>query len=176
MGTTSHRPPALATLTYVVRIWKSGCFMAALRRVDQEAPRLFDDAAALARYLEAESEQAILSTGRREPIGSKYLLIESRDPHGSSDPHGYAALASQLKAAGHEVALFLVQNGVVPGCSDMHCPALRDALVAHVEVLADEYSLRERGIDKARLVAGVGVAPIGLVIERLAAGWKTLWH
>jgi hypothetical protein len=150
--------------------------MAALRRVDEEAPRLFDDAVALARHLETESEQPILPTCQREPIASKYLLIESRDPHGSSDPHGYAALASHLKAAGHEVALFLVQNGVLPGCAEAHCPALREALAAQVEVLADEHSLHERSIDKTRLVAGVGVAPIGLVIERLAAGWKTLWH
>ena len=107
---------------------------------------------------------------------SRYLLIESRDPYGSTDPRGYATLASQLKAAGHEVALFLVQNGVLPVRAEARCAELRDAIGAQVEVLADEFSLRERGIENARVLPGVRVAPIAIVVERLAAGWKTLWH
>jgi sulfur relay (sulfurtransferase) DsrF/TusC family protein len=161
----------------VVRIWKSGSFMAALRRVDEEAPLLFDDAAALTRHLEAESELPISGPSHahgRAP--RRYLLIESRNPHGSDDPRGYAALASQLKTAGHEVALFLVQNGVLPGCAAAPSSELREAIAAQVEVLADEGSLRERGIDTSGLVVGIKVAPLALVVERLAAGWKTLWH
>ena len=107
---------------------------------------------------------------------SRYLLIESRDPYSSIDPRGYAALASQLKLAGHEVALFLVQNGVLPVRGDARCPELRDAIGAQVEVLADDFSLRERGIDATRLVPGVRSAPLALVVERLASGWKTFWH
>jgi sulfur relay (sulfurtransferase) complex TusBCD TusD component (DsrE family) len=107
---------------------------------------------------------------------SSYLLIESRDPYSSGDLRGCAALARQLKLAGHEVALFLLQNGVLPVRDEARCPELRDAIGAHVEVLADEFSLRERGIDATHLVAGVRTAPISLVIERLAAGWKTIWH
>jgi hypothetical protein len=55
MGTASHPPPAQDTRTYVVRVWKNGGFMAALRRVDEEKAVHFDDAASLSRYLEAES-------------------------------------------------------------------------------------------------------------------------
>jgi hypothetical protein len=172
MGTPSNRPPALDTRTYVVRTWKGGSFMAALRRVDEETPRLFEDAVALAEA----ALPVTATTGGHGRTASRYLLIESRDPHGSSDPHGYAALANHLKACGHEVALFLVQNGVRPGCIDAQCAELREAIAAQVEVLADECSLRERGIAVSRLLAGVRLAPIALVIERLAAGWKTLWH
>jgi len=107
---------------------------------------------------------------------SSYLLIESRDPYTSGDPRGYAALASQLKLAGHEVALFLIQNGVLPARDSARNSELREAIGARVEVLADEFSLRERGIDAMRLITGVRAAPIALVIERLASGWKTLWH
>ena len=107
---------------------------------------------------------------------SSYLLIESRDPYTSGDARGYAALASQLKLAGHEVALFLIQNGVLPARDSARNTELRDAIGARVEVLADEFSLRERGIDASRLLTGVHAAPIAMVVERLASGWKTLWH
>lgn len=161
--------------------------MAALRRVDEETAREFDDALSLSRYLEAEVA-ACRDAGQHGPsllpwpLGkhertsmSRYLLIESRDPYTFTDVRGYA-LASQLKRAGHEVTLFLVQNGVLPVRDEARCPELRDAVGAHVEVLADEFSLRERGVEDSRLVAGVRSAPIGLVVERLAAGWTTIWH
>src|SRR5262245_57897626 len=102
MGTASHRPGALDTRTYVVRVWKNGGFMAALRRVDEETAMLFDDAAALTRHLVAEAElplSAPTPTHERTSM-SRYLLIESRDPYSGSDTRGYAALAGQLKAAG----------------------------------------------------------------------------
>jgi len=151
--------------------------MAALRRVDEETPLLFSDAAALTRYLEAEADPQSVPTAKHERKSmSRYLLIESRDPYGSGDARGYATLASQLKLAGHDVTLFLVQNGVLPVRAEARCAELRDAIGAHVEVLAEEFSLRERGIDGGHLLAGVRMAPIALVVERLAAGWKTLWH
>jgi len=54
---TSHHPLAAQdSRTYVVRIWKQGGFMAALRRVDEETALRFDDAASLSRYLEAEAD------------------------------------------------------------------------------------------------------------------------
>ena len=43
-----------------------------------------------------------------------------------------------------------------------------------VKVLADDFSLQERGITK--LAEGVAVAPIDVVVDHLAAGHKTLWH
>ena len=47
---------------------------------------------------------------------------------------------------------------------------------AGVEVLADDFSLRERGIPLDRLPAGVAPAPIDTVIDRLLEGRKALWH
>jgi len=43
-----------------------------------------------------------------------------------------------------------------------------------VTVLADDFSLRERGISK--LAEGVAASPIDVVVDHLAAGHKTLWH
>jgi hypothetical protein len=43
-----------------------------------------------------------------------------------------------------------------------------------VTVLADDFSLQERGISK--LAEGITAAPIDAIVDRLAAGHKTLWH
>ena len=47
---------------------------------------------------------------------------------------------------------------------------------AGVEVLADEFSLRERGIPRDGLVPGVKAAPIEAVIDALVEGRKVVWH
>jgi intracellular sulfur oxidation DsrE/DsrF family protein len=73
------------------------------------------------------------------------------------------------------VALFLVQNGVLPCRAGADGDALHEALAAGVEVLADEFSLRERGISGADTARGVRPAPIDAVVRRMADGWKVLF-
>jgi hypothetical protein len=53
--------------------------------------------------------------------------------------------------------------------------ALHEALAADVEVLADEYSLRERGISGADISRGVRPASIDVVVECLADSWKVMF-
>jgi len=106
----------------------------------------------------------------------RYLLIESLDPFESNDVERYQTLGASLARAGHQVTLFLVQNGVLaarPGARSGPLTALAER---RVEVLADEFSLRERGIAASRLAPGVTPASLDVVIDRLADGWKTLWH
>jgi hypothetical protein len=106
-----------------------------------------------------------------------YLLIESRDPFGGGGAVGEgaaASLAKGLAAQGHKVTLFLVQNGVLPARPCQAAKVLADAAAAGVEVLADEFSLRERGIE--RLAPGVKKAPLDVVVDQLAAGRKAIWH
>ena len=107
---------------------------------------------------------------------AKYLLIESRDPFDSNDVGNYYELASGLAKDGNQVTLFLVQNGVLPARTGAHSHGLADAIAGGVEVLADEFSLSERGIATARLVHGVHSAPLDVVIDQLADGRKALWH
>ena len=108
---------------------------------------------------------------------SGYLLIESRDPFEASDvSHHFYDLATGLARQGTPVTLFLVQNGVFPARPSAHTPLLETVARAGVEVLADEFSLRERGIDASRLAVGVSAAPLDVVIDRLAEGRKALWH
>jgi hypothetical protein len=105
-----------------------------------------------------------------------YLLIESRDPFACGDVTHTYELAMQLRAAGHEVALFLVQNGVLPVRAGCRRTGLDKFTGTGIEVLADDFSLRERGIGASALVSGIRPASIDFVVERMAAGWKSLWH
>jgi intracellular sulfur oxidation DsrE/DsrF family protein len=107
---------------------------------------------------------------------NRYLLIESRDPFESHDVGRLCDLAAGLKQAGHDVAVFLVQNGVLPARRDARRDGLQRLLDAGIDVHADEFSLRERGIARAGLAERVQPAPIDLVIERMEAGWSTIWH
>ncbi|HKQ15232.1 MAG TPA: DsrE family protein [Steroidobacteraceae bacterium] len=105
-----------------------------------------------------------------------YLLIESRDPFESTGAARTCELAIQLRAAGHDVALFLVQNAVLAARSGARRVELDKVIGTKIEVLADDFSLRERGIAAAGLIGGVRAAPIDSIVERMAAGWNALWH
>jgi|SRR5689334_1832577 sulfur relay (sulfurtransferase) complex TusBCD TusD component (DsrE family) len=105
---------------------------------------------------------------------TEYLLIESRDPFESNDVLYYYELSKSLVEAGNNVTLFLVQNGVFAARPSDHSAALSALCQSGVTVLADDFSLRERGISK--LAEGVAASPIDVVVDHLAAGHKTLWH
>jgi predicted peroxiredoxin len=106
----------------------------------------------------------------------KYLLIESRDPFDSNDTRFCGELAQQLAAANNEVTVFLVQNGVLPARPGPRSSDLTKLAGAGVKVLADSFSLKERGIDGNRLAPGVAAAPLDAVLDALAAGAKVIWH
>jgi predicted peroxiredoxin len=107
---------------------------------------------------------------------AKYLLIESRDPFENNIVARQYDLAANLVKEGNDVTLFLVQNGVLPARPGKHSPLLTNTARAGVEVLADEFSLRERGIAAGKLAEGVRAAPLSIVIDQLAEGRKALWH
>lgn len=106
---------------------------------------------------------------------SSYLLIESRDPFEWRAVHTYE-LAMHLRAEGNEVALFLVQDAVQAARSRCSQTGLEKIMDTGVEVLADDFSLRERGIAADALASGARSTSIDLVVERMVAGWKTIWH
>lgn len=112
---------------------------------------------------------------RQERDMPSYLLIESRDPYSSQAVLGHVELAVALRRAGSQVALYLVQNGVLPARAGADGDALHEALAFGVEVLADDFSLRERGIAANDISRGVRLAQIDTVVERLAQDWKVLF-
>ena len=107
---------------------------------------------------------------------ARYLLIESRDPFESNDAGYFYRLAASLARKQHQVTLFLVQNGVLPARANAAAVGLAELTAAGVEILADEFSLRERGIVADRLATSVAAADLDAVIDRLADGHTTLWH
>jgi predicted peroxiredoxin len=107
---------------------------------------------------------------------SKYLLIASRDPFEAASTGEFYELAGSLAKAGNAVTLFLVQNGVLPARPGPHSGPLSKAAESGVQVLADEFSLRERGIHRDRLISGVKPASLEVVVDQLAEGRKAIWH
>jgi sulfur relay (sulfurtransferase) complex TusBCD TusD component (DsrE family) len=105
---------------------------------------------------------------------AQYLLIESRDPFESNDVGYYYELAKVLVEEGNPVTLFLTQNGVLPARPSTHSATLSALARSGVTVLADDFSLQERGI--VNLAEGLTAASIDVVVDHLAAGHKTLWH
>ena len=109
---------------------------------------------------------------------SSYVLIESRDPFEYGDSRYMYNLAGDLAGKGNDVTLFLIQNGVFtarPGVKNN--PLTGVVTGSAVKVLADEFSLRERGISQSALVDGVGVSDVdGLVDLLVQDGAKIVWH
>ena len=106
-----------------------------------------------------------------------YLFIESRDPFESRDTEFVAETAAALRERDNEVTVFLVQNGVLAarrGARDQYLPRLARA---GVRVLADDFSLRERGIAGDELRAGVTQSSVDALVGLLAReGTKAIWH
>jgi intracellular sulfur oxidation DsrE/DsrF family protein len=107
---------------------------------------------------------------------AKYLFVESRDPFEHVEVGHQLELVASLAKDGNQVTLFLVQNGVLPARKSVKSDALTRLAQGGVEVLADDFSLRARGIDAANLASGVKAAPIDVVVDQLAEGRKAVWH
>jgi len=107
---------------------------------------------------------------------SKYVLIQSKSPWESGDVGQFYALARELAQLGGDVTFYLVQNGVMAARTGAKDAAFDQLLGGKLRVVADDFSLRERGIDAGTLKAGVKPSPIDEVVDLLAGGAKALWH
>ena len=88
-------------------------------------------------------------------------------------------VAEQLVDNGNDVTLFLIQNGVfVTRRSSKNNPM--DTLLSrqgNIRIMADEFSLRERGIEVQHLVEGIQIARIDVLVDMLVdSKFKILWH
>jgi predicted peroxiredoxin len=108
---------------------------------------------------------------------SHYVFIESRDPFESADTGFVGDTAAALRARGAAVTVFLVQNGVFTTRAGAQGSRVGDFRAAGVDVLADDFSLRERGIEAAEMTAGVREASIDALVDLLTQpGTKAIWH
>lgn len=104
-----------------------------------------------------------------------YVLIESRDPFESRDTEFVEQTAIALKERGHAVAVFLVQNGVF--AARKTTGRLRRLAEAGVTLLADDFSLHERGIQPDELAPGIEASGIERLVTAIAqANTKAIWH
>lgn len=106
-----------------------------------------------------------------------YVFIESRDPFESLDTSFLADTATSLKKRGHNVTVFLVQNGVLAARKQARKTHLPQLLESGVIVLADDFSLRERGIQSDECQNAIKPTSIDQLVDLLVQeNTKAVWH
>lgn len=108
---------------------------------------------------------------------SQYLLVESKSPLEGGD---YSfELAKQLKPLQHNVTIYLVQDAVFAARKRFQAGErlVAEAKAQKLALLADEVSLRQRGITKDRLAGGVRVSNTNELSDLLMEkSDKAIWH
>lgn len=108
---------------------------------------------------------------------SQYLLVESKSPLEGGD---YSfELAKQLRPLQHTVTIYLVQDAVFAARKRFQAgeKLVADARAHNLTLLADEVSLRQRGITKERLADGVRPSNTGELADLLMEkSDKAIWH
>src|SRR5262245_27916249 len=108
---------------------------------------------------------------------ARYVFIESRDPFESNDAQFVADAATELKQRGHRVTVYLIQNGALAARRNARGSHLRRMAAAGIELLADDFSLRERGVTAAEMGDGVRESNIESLVELLIQDeTKAIWH
>ena len=108
---------------------------------------------------------------------SNYVFIESRDPFDSPDTNVVSETAVALKKKGHTVTVLLVQNGV-NGARKLAGKSQVPAIVeSGVIVLADNFSLQERGITMDECAPGLQAGTMDRLIDLIVQeNTKAVWH
>ena len=108
---------------------------------------------------------------------TKYLFIESRDPFESRDTRFVEETAAALIGRGHEVTVFLVQNGVFASRKDTCDSYVANLVTTGVTLLADDFSLSERGIQPEELYPGIQPSSMETLVDALVQeNTKAIWH
>jgi sulfur relay (sulfurtransferase) DsrF/TusC family protein len=102
-----------------------------------------------------------------------YFLIESRSPFDSPEVKNNYQLASDLANAGHNVTLFLIENGVLALRPNPSSETLNQ--LGKVTLLADQFSLQERGIETAEIGYGAKNSSPEAIVDAMAEGAKMIW-
>ena len=108
---------------------------------------------------------------------TSYVFIESRDPFESRDAQFIVDTATALKQHDNEVTVFLVQNGVLGArrnAAGSHLPQLAKAGII---LLADTFSLKERGVLPTEINPAVRESTVEALVDLLVRdNTKAIWH
>jgi len=106
-----------------------------------------------------------------------YLFIETREPFESRDVRFVIETAAALKQRDNEVTIFLVQNAVLAARGKATGSELRELPKAGIRLMADEFSLHERGILIDELLPGIHISNIDSVVDIIAReNTRVIWH
>ena len=106
---------------------------------------------------------------------TEYVLIESRDPFESRDTEFLEQTAMAIRERGHPVTVFLVQNGVF--AARKTAARFKRLTDAGLLLLADDFSLRERGIKPSELAQGIQESGISSLVDAITQpNTKAIWH
>jgi|DewCreStandDraft_1066081.scaffolds.fasta_scaffold05378_7 sulfur relay protein TusB/DsrH len=107
---------------------------------------------------------------------SRYLIVTSRDLHEYASSSYILELAGSLKNRGHEVTLYLVENGVLAARKGAQLAArLNELSRAGVTVLAEDVSAKARGIEQ--LAEGVRLSNMDELADLVVDGCdKVIWY
>ena len=108
---------------------------------------------------------------------SRYVFIESRDPFTSKDTSFVSDTASELSRNGHDVYVYLVQNGVLTGRTTARGSHISKMAEAGVTLLTDDFSLCERGISVGELNPAIKPCEIEELVDLIVQeDTKAMWH
>ncbi|MBC2875736.1 MULTISPECIES: DsrE family protein [Streptomyces] len=106
---------------------------------------------------------------------SRYLMFESQGPWAGPNAGRFLDDACALAEAGHEVCVFLVQDGVfsaAPGA-----PQLRRLAENGAQVWADDFSVAQRALHGTTLSPHVTVKGMDAAARLLLADdCRNVWH
>ena len=106
-----------------------------------------------------------------------YVFIESQDPFESRDSQFIVDTATALKQHDSEVTVFLVQNGVLGARRNAVGSHLPQLAKAGVTLLADGFSLKERGVAPVEINPAVKESNIEALVDLLVRdNTKAIWH
>ena len=108
---------------------------------------------------------------------AQYLLIESKNPLEGGD-HSFE-LGKQLRALKHNVTIYLLQDAVFAARKRFEAgeKLVAVAKAQDMTLLADEVSLRQRGISNERRSDAVRVGKMEELVDLLMEkSDKAIWH
>lgn len=108
---------------------------------------------------------------------AQYLIVESKGPQ-NGGRYSFE-LAKQLRELKHNVTIYLVQDAVFAARKRFEAgeKLIAEAKAQTLTLLADEISLRQRGITKERLSDAVRVSNMDELVDLLMEkSDKAIWH